>query len=167
MMEKAFILNEDDIDRVLRRISHEILEKNKGSENLVFVGLHKRGVYLANRIVKNIESFEGVKIKAGKLDIEFGCFGNSSPPFKNSYLEMKVENKGQSLGFAHLSSVSGSSGYSPEIEKYMTLYRKIKKEVIEKNVRKIDQAREEGFREARKLLKEFDISSIFELCENQ
>lgn len=71
MREKAFILNEDDIDRVLRRISHEILEKNKGSKSLVFIGLQKRGVPLANRIAKNIESFEGVKIKAGKLDISF------------------------------------------------------------------------------------------------
>jgi len=71
MTEKAFILNEDDIERVLRRISHEILERNKGYKSLVFIGLQKRGVPLANRIAKNIEIFEGEKVKAGKLDISF------------------------------------------------------------------------------------------------
>jgi pyrimidine operon attenuation protein/uracil phosphoribosyltransferase len=71
MIEKAHILNENDIDRVVRRISHEILEKNKGPESLVFIGVQKRGVPLAKRIVENIEEFEGIKIKAGKLDITF------------------------------------------------------------------------------------------------
>ncbi|GAG60403.1 unnamed protein product, partial [marine sediment metagenome] len=71
MIEKAHILNEDDIDRVVMRISHEILERNKGPESLVFIGLQKRGVPLANRIAKNIEKFEGTEIKAGKLDITF------------------------------------------------------------------------------------------------
>jgi pyrimidine operon attenuation protein/uracil phosphoribosyltransferase len=71
MIEKAHILNENDIDRVVRRISHEILERNKGPESLVFIGVQKRGVPLAKRIVENIEKFEGIKIKAGKLDITF------------------------------------------------------------------------------------------------
>ena len=71
MIEKAHILNEDDIDRVVRRISHEILERNKGPESLVFIGIQKRGVPLADRIAKNIEKFEGTEIKAGKLDITF------------------------------------------------------------------------------------------------
>ncbi len=70
-MEKAHILGEDEIYRIIRRISHEILEKNKGPENLVFIGLQKRGVPLADRIVENIEEFEGVKVKSGKLDITF------------------------------------------------------------------------------------------------
>ncbi len=71
MIERANILNENDIDRVIRRISHEILERNKGPENLVFIGLQKRGVPLAKRIAENIEKFEGIKIKTGKLDITF------------------------------------------------------------------------------------------------
>jgi pyrimidine operon attenuation protein/uracil phosphoribosyltransferase len=71
MIEKAHILNENDIDRVTRRISHEILERNKGPESLVFIGVQKRGVPLAKRIVENIEKFEGIKIKVGKLDITF------------------------------------------------------------------------------------------------
>jgi len=71
MTEKANILNENDIDRIIRRISHEILERNKGPDNLVFIGLRKRGVPLAKRIAENIEKFEGIKIKTGKLDVTF------------------------------------------------------------------------------------------------
>jgi len=71
MKEKAHILSENDIDRIIKRISHEILEKNKGAENLVFIGLQKRGVPLAKRIAENIEKFEGTKVKTGKLDITF------------------------------------------------------------------------------------------------
>jgi pyrimidine operon attenuation protein/uracil phosphoribosyltransferase len=71
MKEKALILNEIDIERVLKRISHEILEKNKGSGNLVFIGIQKRGVPLAARIAKNIDELEGYTSEIGKLDITF------------------------------------------------------------------------------------------------
>jgi pyrimidine operon attenuation protein/uracil phosphoribosyltransferase len=71
MKEKALILNEIDIERVLKRISHEILEKNKGSKNLVFIGIQKRGVPLASRIARNIEEIEGFISVIGKLDITF------------------------------------------------------------------------------------------------
>ena len=71
MKEKAQILSEIDIDRVIKRISHEILERNRGSESLVFIGLQKRGVPLAKRIAENIKKFEGTEIKTGKLDITF------------------------------------------------------------------------------------------------
>ncbi|MFA5014578.1 MAG: bifunctional pyr operon transcriptional regulator/uracil phosphoribosyltransferase PyrR [Actinomycetota bacterium] len=71
MQEKAQILSENDIDRVIKRISHEILERNRGSESLVFIGLQKRGVPLAKRIAENIKNFEGAEIETGKLDITF------------------------------------------------------------------------------------------------
>ncbi|HEY4696371.1 MAG TPA: bifunctional pyr operon transcriptional regulator/uracil phosphoribosyltransferase PyrR [Candidatus Hydromicrobium sp.] len=71
MIEKAQILSENDIDRVVKRISHEILERNKGPESLVFIGLQKRGVPLAKRIAENIKKFEGTEVKTGKLDITF------------------------------------------------------------------------------------------------
>lgn len=71
MVEKANILNEADMDRVLKRISHEILERNKGSSDLVVIGLQKRGVPLAKRIAVNIQKFEGGKINSGELDISF------------------------------------------------------------------------------------------------
>lgn len=57
--------------RALVRISHEILEKNKGVENLCLVGIQRRGVTLAKRIQENIEKIEGVKLPLGILDITF------------------------------------------------------------------------------------------------
>lgn len=71
MREKALILNENDIARIIKRISHEILERNKGCENLVFIGIQKRGVPLARRIAKNIEELEDIRLQVGKLDITF------------------------------------------------------------------------------------------------
>jgi len=71
MIEKANILSAADLERVIKRISHEILERNRGSEDLVVVGLRKRGVPLGRRIAKNLEAFEGKKIDFGKLDISF------------------------------------------------------------------------------------------------
>ncbi|SHH19845.1 bifunctional pyr operon transcriptional regulator/uracil phosphoribosyltransferase PyrR [Thermosipho atlanticus] len=66
---KKKILEKDDIRRSLVRISHEILEKNKGIENLVIIGILTRGYYLAKRIVENIEIFEGIKVPLGSLDV--------------------------------------------------------------------------------------------------
>jgi pyrimidine operon attenuation protein/uracil phosphoribosyltransferase len=64
------ILSKDGIDRALRRISHEILERNASSlDDLALVGVLTRGVPLAERIVQNIEHFEGLEIPVGALDI--------------------------------------------------------------------------------------------------
>ena len=66
---KAKLLSESDIDRKLVRISHQIIEKNHGVENLCLIGIKTRGIPLAKRIAKNIEEIEGVKIPVGELDI--------------------------------------------------------------------------------------------------
>ena len=71
MIEKANILSAADLDRVIKRISHEILEHNRGSESLVVIGLQKRGVPLGKRIAANIGVFEDKKVAFGKLDISF------------------------------------------------------------------------------------------------
>lgn len=71
MIEKANIMSSADLERVIKRISHEIVERNRGSENLVIIGLQKRGVPLGRRIGANIESFEKRKIRFGRLDISF------------------------------------------------------------------------------------------------
>jgi len=71
MREKATVLNTDDIERIIKRISHEIVERNKGSENLIFIGIQKRGVPLAQRIKEIIEKISGTENKLGKLDISF------------------------------------------------------------------------------------------------
>jgi len=59
----------DDIQRVIRRISHEILETHRGAENVVLVGIHTRGVTLARMLAETIGSFEGMTVPIGELDI--------------------------------------------------------------------------------------------------
>lgn len=68
-MAKKIIMTPEDIRRTLARIAHEIIEQNKTIENLVLVGMHTRGVPLARRLAANIETFEGVAIPVGALDI--------------------------------------------------------------------------------------------------
>jgi pyrimidine operon attenuation protein/uracil phosphoribosyltransferase len=59
----------DDIQRVIRRISHEILETHRGAESVVLVGIHTRGVTLARLLAESIGAFEGVAVPVGELDI--------------------------------------------------------------------------------------------------
>ena len=68
-MAKNIIMNEADIRRTLARIAHEIIERNKSIRDLILVGMHTRGVPLADRLAANIEGFEGTKIAVGSLDI--------------------------------------------------------------------------------------------------
>jgi pyrimidine operon attenuation protein/uracil phosphoribosyltransferase len=68
-MSEKVILTQDDIRRTLARISHEIIERNKTLENLVLVGMYTRGFPLAHRLAKNIETFGGVSVPVGALDI--------------------------------------------------------------------------------------------------
>ncbi|MFC2070950.1 bifunctional pyr operon transcriptional regulator/uracil phosphoribosyltransferase PyrR [Chloroflexota bacterium] len=64
-------MTQQDIRRSLARIAHEIIERNKTTENLILVGMRTRGVPLANRLAANIENFEGSKIPVGALDISY------------------------------------------------------------------------------------------------
>ena len=66
---KAVLMNRAEITRALTRIAHEIVERNKGAENLALVGIHTRGVPLAERLAALIESFEGEGPPLGQLDI--------------------------------------------------------------------------------------------------
>lgn len=67
--EKTRLMDANDVARALKRIAHEMVERNKGTENMVLVGIHRRGVYLAKRLQKLIEESEGVKVPSGELDI--------------------------------------------------------------------------------------------------
>ena len=69
MKLKANLLDDKAIKRTLIIISHEITEKNKGVENIVLVGIKRRGYPLAERIARNIESIEGIKVPVGYVDI--------------------------------------------------------------------------------------------------
>ncbi|HSQ89645.1 bifunctional pyr operon transcriptional regulator/uracil phosphoribosyltransferase PyrR [Romboutsia sp.] len=69
MREKAQLMDEKAIARAITRVSHEIIEKNKGIEDIVLVGIKTRGVPIANRISKKIEQIEGSKVNTGEVDI--------------------------------------------------------------------------------------------------
>ncbi|MFP3360408.1 bifunctional pyr operon transcriptional regulator/uracil phosphoribosyltransferase, partial [Planococcus sp. SIMBA_143] len=68
-MEQRGILDEAQISRSLTRMSHEILERNKGAEGIVFLGVRTRGEYLARRLQKKMEEIDGVKVPTGTIDI--------------------------------------------------------------------------------------------------
>lgn len=63
------VLDAGDISRALTRISHEILERNKGAADLLLIGLQTRGVPLAERLAERIEAVEGHPVAVGSLDI--------------------------------------------------------------------------------------------------
>lgn len=68
-MPEKTLLTSREIERALARISHEIVEKNKGAEDVVLIGMRTRGVPLAKRIAAIIEGFEGISVPVGALDI--------------------------------------------------------------------------------------------------
>ena len=69
MLEKAQIMDANGINRALTRIAHEIIERNKGVEDIAFIGIQRRGVPLAHRLSGKIKEYEGVDIPVGILDI--------------------------------------------------------------------------------------------------
>lgn len=69
MAERVEIMDKSALNRAITRISHEIVEKNKGIGNLVILGIRTRGMPIARRIAENIESFESGKVILGSVDI--------------------------------------------------------------------------------------------------
>ncbi|QUL99514.1 MAG: bifunctional pyr operon transcriptional regulator/uracil phosphoribosyltransferase PyrR [Candidatus Fermentithermobacillus carboniphilus] len=69
MFDKAEIMDKDAIRRALVRIAHEIVEKNKGLDNVVMVGIRRRGVPLAQRLAKILGEIENKEVPVGELDI--------------------------------------------------------------------------------------------------
>ncbi|HMK44151.1 MAG TPA: bifunctional pyr operon transcriptional regulator/uracil phosphoribosyltransferase PyrR [Dissulfurispiraceae bacterium] len=63
------LLNKKDVERIVSRIAHEIIEKNKGPENICLVGIQRGGVHLAHRIAAKIKAIERVDLPVGSLDI--------------------------------------------------------------------------------------------------
>ena len=66
---KASLMGPDEIERALKRIAHEVIERNKGAEKLALIGVHTRGVPIAERLAAYINEFEGIEPPVGKLDI--------------------------------------------------------------------------------------------------
>jgi len=71
MEQKRVVMDAEGIDRAISRIAYEILERNKGVKDLVLVGIRTGGVFLAQRLQKNIAGIEGVAVPLGILDITF------------------------------------------------------------------------------------------------
>lgn len=69
MQFKAEIMDESAVGRSLLRITHEIIERNRGTNGVVLLGIKRRGVPLAKRIAENIKKFEGVDVPVGYIDI--------------------------------------------------------------------------------------------------
>lgn len=69
LQPKAQIMDKEAIDRALRRIAHEILERNQGTADLLLIGIRRRGVPLAERLRDNIREIEGKDVPLGILDI--------------------------------------------------------------------------------------------------
>ncbi len=69
MEYKSTLLHPEDIERILKRIAHQIIEKNHGTEDICLVGIRTRGVPLAYRLAENIAAIEGKAIAVGELDI--------------------------------------------------------------------------------------------------
>lgn len=63
------LISGKDIDRILSRMAHEIIERNKGSENLCLIGIQRGGVHLARRLTQKMKAIEHVEIPIGSLDI--------------------------------------------------------------------------------------------------
>ncbi|HEY4579267.1 MAG TPA: bifunctional pyr operon transcriptional regulator/uracil phosphoribosyltransferase PyrR [Savagea sp.] len=99
MSVQATILDDAAIHRALTRIAHEIIERNKGVERCVLVGIKTRGVYLANRLAERIESIEHTTVPTGELDITFYRDDidqkelSDASDVKLSNIEAPIENK--------------------------------------------------------------------------
>ena len=68
-MTKNELLDGPSMTRALTRIAHEIIERNKGIDECILVGIKTRGAYLAKRLAERIEKIEGKPIRTGELDI--------------------------------------------------------------------------------------------------
>jgi pyrimidine operon attenuation protein/uracil phosphoribosyltransferase len=91
--EHSRVLTPDGIDRSLRRISHEILERNASNlDELALVGVLTRGVPLARRISQNIKMFEGLEVPVGSLDITLhrDDLAKEDPAVKGSHVPFEV-----------------------------------------------------------------------------
>ena len=94
---KANLLDDKAIKRSLIRISHEIIERNKGVEDIVLVGIKRRGYPLAQRIAVEINNIEGINVPVGSVDITFYrddlTLTGDSPKVKNIDLGVNIHNK--------------------------------------------------------------------------
>ncbi len=66
---RSQVMNSDDVGRAVRRMTHEVIERNHGSSNLVMIGLQTGGVPIARRMVDTLAEIDGYSVPAGSLDV--------------------------------------------------------------------------------------------------
>ena len=71
MQLKSQIMDEAAVSRALKRISHEIIERNNGTEDVCLIGIRRRGIPLAGSVAANLQDIEGRAVPVGELDITF------------------------------------------------------------------------------------------------
>ncbi len=90
------IVDSKAFDRIITRLSHEIVERNKGTENVCLLGIKTRGIPIAKKIADKIKSFEGVDIPVDSIDITFyrdDLTKKNIDPVVKSQISLDVENK--------------------------------------------------------------------------
>ena len=96
-MSEKIIMAAEDIRRTLARIAHEIIERNRATEKLVLVGMHTRGVPLAQRLAEAIEDFEGTRVPVGALDInpyrDDPASRNYNPVVKHTDIPVDIDDR--------------------------------------------------------------------------
>ncbi len=96
LRQKAQLMSASEIERTLVRLAHEIIEKNNGIDNLVLIGIKRRGVPIATRLGKIIERIEGKPVPVGTLDITLYRDDLSTvgidPQIKKSELGANIQN---------------------------------------------------------------------------
>ncbi len=97
--KKATVLDQPAIRRALTRIAHEIIERNKGIDNCILVGIKTRGIYIAKRLAERIYDIEGESIPVGEIDITLyrddltTKTEDNEPEVKGSDLPVEITNK--------------------------------------------------------------------------
>src|SRR5690625_1173753 len=99
MNKKTEVMDEEAVNRASTRIAHEIVERNKGGENLILVGIKTRGVPLTIRLQKKIKEIESVEVPVGELDITLYrddlkvVTADTEPELKSTKIDMDIAGK--------------------------------------------------------------------------
>jgi len=90
------VLTDTDVARALKRMAHEIIERNKGAERLVLMGIRTRGIPLAGRLARQIGSIEGNEVAAGSLDVTLyrDDYARTGPrPLGQTWIPAEIDGK--------------------------------------------------------------------------
>ncbi len=96
MKIKANIMDAAAVGRAIKRLAHEIVEKNNGTENVIIVGILRRGAYIAARLAEKIYEIEGALVPVGEMDISFyrdDLGKNTQPVVNNTDIPFDINGK--------------------------------------------------------------------------